>query len=254
MTRFTSVALALILGFGSVLSAQQPGQGPIRGSLEREATRVASSLAAHDLSRDGSPALTLPADQFDKVGPGARVRITAASVVELPGLVPLEVDRALADTIPLGSILSSDDDTVTVGGAGGQVVTLLRPRHRIVGRIERIDAQTLTVGRSYGRAVTVPRAGLARLERPNGMRSRKRSAVIGLLIGVGAGGGVGWRVGSHCQPPVSEVFDENLLLYCMFEPVASSISIGILGGGVGALAGALVRPTQRWRTVPLNSW
>ena len=235
MTRFT-VALVMSLWFGSVVSAQQPGQGPIRASLEREAARLVSSLAAHDLTRDGSPAFTVPAYQIDVIRPGARVRVTAASVVEVPGLA------RLGDTIPLGSILSSDDDTVTVGGSGGQVVTLPRPRHRIVGRIDRIDGQTFTVARSYGPAVTVPRAGVARLERPNGMPSRKRFAKMGLLIGALGGGVVGYVVGGQ----------QDSCIGCA-PPSLVSIMFGILGGGAGALVGALVPPAQRWRTVPLSS-
>ena len=50
MTRFAFVLLALSLWFRVGLSAQQPGQRSLRASPELEATRLASTLAAHDPS------------------------------------------------------------------------------------------------------------------------------------------------------------------------------------------------------------
>jgi hypothetical protein len=71
MTRFTSVALALSLSFDVGLSAQQLGQSSARASLERDATRMASTLAA-DVQLE-------PSDDWDNVRrlkEGTHVRVT----------------------------------------------------------------------------------------------------------------------------------------------------------------------------------
>lgn len=66
MTRFASVVLALSPWFGVDLFAQQPAQASLRASFEREATRLASTLAAHDPSWSGSAGVNTRGAQIER--------------------------------------------------------------------------------------------------------------------------------------------------------------------------------------------
>jgi hypothetical protein len=180
---------------------------------------------------------TLPASAQATAG-DIRVRITTSRVVEVPGVVRLEGGTTT------GSIVSSDADTVTVTGLGDQVVTVSRPQRSFVGAITETSEQTVTVARDRGPAVTIPRAAIARLERRDGRRSRGRSAALGFLIGAGGGAGVGFLIGANCHP--------SGFLSCFLEPWGSTLGGVILGGAAGAVFGALIRPPERWKRVPLD--
>ena len=87
MTRFASVILALSLWFGVGLSAQQPGQSSLRASLEREATRLASTLVARNQPLDdatGFEKAATPMGRSDdwnavqRLGDGTRVVVTTS--------------------------------------------------------------------------------------------------------------------------------------------------------------------------------
>ena len=66
ITRFVPVVLALGLWFSVGLSAQQPGQSSLRASLEREATRRALTLVAHDQSVGRAAGLHKAATQMGR--------------------------------------------------------------------------------------------------------------------------------------------------------------------------------------------
>jgi hypothetical protein len=170
---------------------------------------------------------------------GARVRITTASTVEVVGLVRID-GRTIT-----GRVLSGDADTLTtIGGADRPSVTVPRPSRRVVGTIAEIELQTLTITREDGSAVTVPRAAIERLEQQIGLRSRKRGAAFGFLIGGGAGAGMGFLIGSSCH--------SSKFLGCFLEPEASTFGGLILGGAAGAVLGAIAPRSERWKAVPMG--
>jgi hypothetical protein len=171
---------------------------------------------------------------------GARIRIMTTSTVEVPGLIRL--DR---QTIT-GRVLLSDGDTVTTSdGLDRPKVTLPRPRRTVVGVIAGLQQETLTLTREDGLVLTVPRGAIASLERQVGERSRKRGAALGLLIGGGAGAGIGFVVGNSCH--------STAFLGCFMEPAAATVGGLILGAVAGTVTGAFFGPRQSWQTVPL-SW
>jgi hypothetical protein len=172
----------------------------------------------------------------------SRVRITVASIVELPGIVRMETGRQP------GPLLSGDADSVTVRDGEGQVTTVPRPGRLVVGVFLRATDQTVIVARDDRSAITVPRAAITRLERSAGPRSRKFPVGIGLLAGAGVGAGIGYAIGSveKCRglfaPPGSpEIYP------CLVRTDVIGAMLGsMVGAGAGALVGALVPLRKRW--------
>lgn len=118
---------------------------------------------------------------------------------------------------------------------------------RVVGTLMRLGPDSVAVYDQERLAVVTAALGAARrLEASRGRPSRAgRGALIGLVAGAAGGVAAG-------------------LIVCAAEACSSSggdfagIVVGVLGvggglagAGVGALAGALIRP-ERWETVPLD--
>lgn len=213
MTRTVPLALALSLVFGPALSAQQASHASIRASIELEAARLASSLAAADAARDQS-AVSVEAGKSTKERLNERVRITSS-------------DR----------------------------------RERIVGWIDRIDEQTLTIIPQKGAAVTMPLNTIARIERTNGKRSRFGAAVLGLIVGAVGGNRLASLGTGDCHQAY-QVARANAPIGSWagaFDGIGCAIdnSIGMVmgtveGGVVGTVVGAFL-PNQKWMTVPTSS-
>jgi hypothetical protein len=178
----------------------------------------------------------LPSAAGAQAPPLPRVRITTGAIVELPGVVRLDGRTAIG-----ASVIDSDEETVTVHGTGVNAITLPRPRRKVVGVVKTADSEVLTLVRTNGSTVVVPRTAIAKVERTNGRRSRARAAGLGFLIGAGGGSGVGFLIGATCHP--------TGFLGCLFEPWASTFAGVVLGGSVGALVGAVSPPKDRWMTV-----
>jgi hypothetical protein len=175
----------------------------------------------------GQTPLQPPADK--------RVRITVAAVVEWAGVVRLEGETTTGD------VVASDVETVTLRGVGLEPITLPRPRRKVVGVVATTAENAVYVRRADGSIVVVPRPAIAKVERANGRRSRIRAAGLGFLIGAGGGAGVGYLIGATCHP--------TGFLGCFLEPWGSTFAGIVVGGGAGALVGALTPPQDRWVAV-----
>jgi hypothetical protein len=177
----------------------------------------------------------LPSAVRAQAPPLPRVRITTGAIVELPGVVRLDARTTT------GSVIDSDEETVTVHGTALDAITLPRPHRKVVGVVETADSEAVTLVRKNGSRVVVPRGAIAKVERANGRRSRARAAGLGFLIGAGGGAGVGYLFGATCNP--------TGFLGCFLQPWASTFEGVVLGGAVGALVGAVSPPKDRWMTV-----
>lgn len=151
MTRFASVVLALSLWFGVGLAAQQLGQSSLRASLEREATRLASSLAAHDPSWNGSAAFNTPAAQIER---------------------------------------SDDWDTVRRLKDGTRVLVTASQGRRINGRLTTVSEDTLHMVVRWGREETLRRADVREVRLGHRL-SVGQHVGLGLLLGGVTGNLVG---------------------------------------------------------------
>ena len=104
MTRFASVGLVLSLWFGVSLPAQESGQGSLRASAEREAARLASTLAVRDPSGNGPSGFSTPtakverSDDWDTVRRlknGTRVLVTTSQDRRVDGRLTTVSEDAL---------------------------------------------------------------------------------------------------------------------------------------------------------------
>jgi hypothetical protein len=214
---------------------------PKRGSLIVSATsadRCRKSMRKFILSAAVPLCLVLlPSAVGAQALPLPRVRITTGAIVELPGVIRLDGRTATGSV----SVVENDEETVTVHGTALNAITLPRPRRKVVGVVESADSEALTLLRTNGSRVVVPRGAIAKVERTNGRRSRARAAGLGFLIGAGGGAGVGFLIGATCDP--------TAFMGCFLQPWGSTFAGVVLGGAVGALVGAVSPPKDRWMTV-----
>jgi hypothetical protein len=210
--------------------AQERIPAPLSASIAREAVRLSTEAAARVVQGGSASAAQANSSRpAETLTVGTRVRVTASSSVEVPG----------GTTIQPLPVLASDEVTETFRLAGGQRVTVPRPRAQVDGRFEGWDGQNLTVTRADGTLVTVPRGAIARLERRNGQADRVGS---GLLIGAGIGilAGVGYA-SSHCRGGGC---------YAWVQPTMVGLST-VLGCWVGTMVGhAFSNP---WTKVELSA-
>jgi hypothetical protein len=213
-----------------------PSRTPILGVL---LTLVASGAFA--ATQDSSPAEVLPGQPA--VPSGTRVRLTAGTQVELPGVVRFVGTMPITD----GSIVANGKETVSVRLEGQPDVTIVRPLRRAVGIISESDAARLLVTSDIGGTVTIPRPAVARYEISKGRASRLRNALIGLLIGSVGGAAIGFANGKGCTDVQYFGFND-----CFGEPEVSTVAGFLIGGGSGALAGALWPRPERWSARPIS--
>jgi len=136
--------------------------------------------------------------------------------------------------------------------AAQQPQTASHPRVRLttasavtIGTLTSADDSQVVVSRDDGSAVGVPRLSIVRLEQSDGRRSRKRSVLLGLLIGGGGGAGIGYAIGRRCH--------STAFLGCFLEPGASTLAGLLLGGGGGVLLGTFTPRGERWRPLSVAS-
>jgi len=164
---------------------------------------------------------------------GTRLRITVSSATLERDIIAL-VDSGLVD-----APTSTGRETIRIEQKDGAAVHLPRPGRRIEGGLVAVGPAIVTLSGSEG-TVFIPRAVIQRVERAEG-RTRKGHVAMGLLIGLGAGGVIGYAAGVSCGPSTGWAS-----LNCLGQPAAGAVGGLLLGGGIGALAGALAPPADRW--------
>lgn len=124
---------------------------------------------------------------------------------------------------------------------------------KIVGWIEHLDPETLTLISEDGPVVPIPLQSITRMERTNGKRSRFWAGVLGLMVGGVGGGFLGYQMGGDCRGGVVYTWQEfSDGLSCSIGKEIGTVVIGTLGGLTGGLVGALL-PNQKWSSIPLSS-
>ena len=186
----------------------------------------------------------LQASPLKSPGSDIRVRITAGSIVEVPGVIRLDGFTRTSS----GTIVAENADTVRVRVGGDGDVTILRPLRRAVGLITHSEPARLLVDSGGGTTVTVPRAAVARYEVTKGRASRRRNVLLGLLVGAGVGAAIGLAVGSACDEEPSGGFGGN----CYMASEGGALVGLMFGAGGGAVVGALLPRPERWSNRPLS--
>lgn len=139
------------------------------------------------------------------------------------------------------SVFAADEDVALLQSlTPGMRVRILAPEvsaHKVIGTVQRVSEDSVTLevpGRNE--PVSVLREKIARLDVSEGPRSRGVDAAIGGVIGAGIGaGGCAAGNGSGQGHIVST------------GAVAGVCAL--LGGGLGALIGAVIPPGEHWREI-----
>ena len=124
----------------------------------------------------------------------------------------------------------------------GMRVRILAPEvspHKVIGTVQRVSEDSVTLdvpGRNE--PISVLREKIARLDVSEGPRSRGVDSAIGAGIGaaVGAAGCAAGNGGG--QNDVVRISTGAVAAFC-----------ALLGGGLGALIGAVVPPGERWKEI-----
>jgi hypothetical protein len=214
------------------------------------AQAVAELTARPDLNtfvegRAGAPTPVTEAPRFASLAPDTAVALTGTRVRITITVRPIEQMLLLIGASAAGGtpIESRDDKTVVVPLADGRRITLPGRSGFVIGDLAESTATSLTVKMDDGRSVTIPRALIVRHERLDGVSSRGRRALWGLLLGGTGGTLLGLLHGQGC------VSQGAFSLGCLGEPAASAAAGLMLGGGGGAAVGALLPRGERWTVV-----
>ena len=139
-------------------------------------------------------------------------------------------------------LLSSLSTLATAQPAPGERVRVAAgDERRFVGRLVSLDPTTIAVRVDSGEWRS-PSAAVRVLE-VRARRSRLRGALVGSLVGFGAGAIVGYTTAEECER-------EFIGGECLVAPVTNAGAaaiLGVLGGALGAGAGALVWGGERWK-------
>ncbi len=136
---------------------------------------------------------------------------------------------------------AAEDAPLDLSLTPGMRVRVLAPDispSKVVGTISRVDNRSVTIdvpGRSE--PVSVLREKIARLDVSEGPRSRGVDAAIGGVIGAGIGAG-GCAAGNGGGGQGHIVSTGAVAGFC-----------ALLGGGLGALIGAVIPPGEHWRAI-----
>ena len=150
---------------------------------------------------------------------------------------------ALVLVIAFTSAIAADGDVqLPQSLTPGMRVRILAPEispHKVIGTVQRVseDSVTLNVpGRNE--PVSVLREKIARLDVSDGPRSRGVDSAIGAGVGaaVGAAGCAAGNGGGRND--VVRISTGAVAAFC-----------GLLGGGLGALIGAIIPPGEHWKEI-----
>lgn len=114
------------------------------------------------------------------------------------------------------------------------------PRPRVEIGLYRTRTDTTLTLHTGSSSVTVPLAGVRRLEWSQGRRPGIPGGVLGFIVGVGVGGVV-----------VCLLNRDSYGVFCAGQSDAKLV-VGVgLGGGIGAVLGAFLLRRDRWSAVDL---
>ena len=183
-------------------------------------TRMAAFVAVLGLL----PGLVLAQTSVPPAQP--RIRITGPGDYEIPGLLKIAGAHVSGDA----SMTIQDTVVRVVSPATGQLLVVLRPKRRLVGRAMAVKDQVVEFhpDRQHD-TLRIPLDSIGKLETSE---RRSRSHVLrGILVGIGAFYGLGWLFFAQCGLGCSDAI--------VLPAIAGGIAAGILTG----------RGKEHWRTV-----
>lgn len=116
---------------------------------------------------------------------------------------------------------------------GSAIVVHLDSGDRILGAINRLESNSLTLTDLEGKVTTLPKQGIRKITSPERADRTADGTLIGLAIGFGVGAGVGAASADRLD----------------LVKGGAIVSFGAIGAGVGALAGWIIDDTRKNKEV-----
>jgi hypothetical protein len=175
---------------------------------------------------------------------GARVRIHAGKVREIPGVIIMGSDswNVLGPQPGIetrGEVITNNDTLVAVQFPGRQDPWYLpRPGTTLTGQVVAMDDEAWTISDEGHRRFKVPRQIIEAAEVSRGRASRGLGALAGLTLGASLGAILGAAAGcEHCFGP---------------SKGGAALLAGAELGTIGAVVGVLVGGGERWERLPAD--
>lgn len=166
------------------------------------------------------------------------MRSTSMALVTLLAITP--VVSLAAQTEPLVLVGKRVRITIPDTMGTGEPPTSARPLV-VIGQLVAFNDSTMSVRNEAGPGdVTLARSRVQRLEVSKGS-NRRRSAVTGGLIGLGAGGILGYAAGDDCS-------DRQFICFPQEE---TAVAGAFFGAALGSLVGLVVGYDERWQDTAL---
>jgi hypothetical protein len=178
---------------------------------------------------------------------GARVRIHAGKVREIPGVIRMGSDSwNLLGPQPgietPGEVIGNNDAAVALRIPGQEEPWYLpRPGTTLTGRLVAMGDEAWTISVEEHKKVKVPRRTIEAVDVSRGQTSRGIGALAGLAAGAGLGAFIG-AITYDCQ-------------HCFGGPSSAGGAALLFGAGlgtVGAVVGVLAGGGERWERLPAD--
>jgi hypothetical protein len=156
---------------------------------------------------------------------------------------------ALVSLMPLVSLAAQADQPALIGtrvritmprASYDRVGSDIGPPVFVIGQLVAVSDSTMSVRNEADAEVTVPLSRVHRVEVSAGS-SRAASARRGGLIGVIAGGIVGFAAGEDCTAQD----------FICFDRPSTAVAGAAVGAGLGGLIGLVVGGVERWRSTEI---
>ena len=186
------------------------------------------------------PSAHAAAGEAAEISPGKWVRIMTGSDVAAEGVV-------MGSREARASAVSNDKQTATFE-VNGRPVRVAKPRTAIEGTVQSLDQKTLMLGRPGQSPILVPRDAISSVD----VRRRESKKGLGVVIGLIAGGGIGYAIGAATSGPGCQGGETGFAHLCSLDELGKPAG-AILGVVGGAVLGLIVAPGAKWeKNVPLD--
>jgi len=139
-----------------------------------------------------------------------------------------------------GNAVSADKRTATFE-VNGRTVRVAKPLTTLEGSVQSLDEKTLMLARAGESPILVPRDAISRVD----VRRRESRKGLGVVIGIVAGGAIGYAIGAATSGPGCQGGETGLAHLCTLDEIdkPGGAVLGVVGG---AILGLVVAPGARW--------
>ena len=145
--------------------------------------------------------------------------------------------------------LASPAEDTNATPARGARVRATTTSGQIVGKLMMRDEKTLRIETKLGKEIAIHIGELTGLEESRRPSRRGRGALLGFALGAATGAILGASSNSKGCDPSRDAYGCPLGTDPLFSNDQSAVMGAVVFGGLGALAGALIAPGEKWMPV-----